>query len=139
LEEPGLAFDHLGEVVSFRCGLEDGIGEGWPGSIVALRFKPCAAGGKFHQLHFDDGAFGPEGGAVQAQKDIAGRHPCPFGDKDRIDDAPIGVLHDLPALRDLDLAWRDDGTRQRREHGPGAKADDEDGQGQDTEGKRACR
>ena len=125
LEEVALPLQHLAQVVIALGGLHDIGGEHHLLQPVAFGHKPGTAGAPFGILRVDHGQVGLDDRAVEAQHDIALGHQLPLIDHQRGDDAPLGVLHRLPVLVDLDLARCHDRARDVREHGPGPEAADQ--------------
>ena len=110
VEERLLARDLVGHVLGRDEGEGGGAGEVGRLRAVAFGFEPGAADVDLGELPFDDGEFGAEERAVEADEDLALIDAVAVAGEDLADDAAVGVLDDLPVACDLDHAARDDGA-----------------------------
>lgn len=90
------------------------LGEGDVGAVGALGLEPAAAGENLEILAFDDDKLGVEQRAIKPDERLTGGDRFAVMDQDFGDDAAIGMLDDLTALFDLDLAASDDGAGDAR-------------------------
>ena len=89
----------------------------------------------FGELAFDDGEFGAQERAVEADEHVAFRHAVAVAGEDLADDPAVGVLDDLPVARDLHHAARDDGAGDLGAHAPCAEAAHEERDGGEADGQ----
>ncbi len=82
-------------------------------AVGALGLEPAAAGEDLEILPLDDGEFRVQKRAVQPDQRLARRHAFAVMNQDLGHDPAIGMLHDLAALLDLDLAGGDDAPEMR--------------------------
>ncbi len=139
LEQGALAVDDGGDLgVGPRTGQQVRV-EGDLVAAVLLGLQPVAAGGELPGLVLEDLRLGAGQGVVEAQQDVSGLHALAVADQDLAHHAAIGVLDDLLAGLDLDLAGGDDGAGDVGEGRPAAEADHEEEEAEDPDGERPAR
>ena len=101
--------------------------------FVAFGKQACLRGLGNEILAADDVELRPGFLVVEAQQHIAFLDPCSLADQDRIDDAPLRVLHRLAIGIDADDTRSRHPFVERRQAGPEQKATEADDQGDHAE------